>query len=85
MERFLAIVAIIGIVAAAAASTERQPARQPERQPAQVIDPCNRPASELGLLQLQECQPRLEALIRAQIEAEDARKRAVRAASGLRF
>jgi hypothetical protein len=40
--------------------------------------------SELSLLQAQECRPRLEALIRAQVNEEEARKAAVRAASGYR-
>lgn len=84
MKPLLAIIAAISLIALA--STYRPPAvASAARPPPHVsVDPCTQPMSELSLLQAQECRPRLEALIRAQVNEEEARKAAVRAASGYR-
>lgn len=79
---FLAIaVAVLALLIAGIV----QPRATPAVPKAAVADPCTTPRfGDVNLVQWQECQPRLEALIRTQVEQEEARKRAVRAASGYR-
>jgi len=78
---FLAIAAVVALLIAGIA----QPRATPVVPKPVAADPCSIPRfGDVNLLQLQECQPRLDALIRAQVNEEEARKAKVRAASGYR-